>query len=198
MNKRQFLSSTSGLLVGALGGLYHSAYAVNKKSEASQTILTVVGDIRRVNRSKSDMVKDQLMHKQGVHFDRAYTFSLNDLEKLPAVSIRPTVEYDARVHKFTGPRLIDVLSVAGVDESPHTQLILRGIDGYSPEVNFARAKEHNYILATRMDDEILAIGGFGPLFAIYDADRINEFANKPLPQRFEACPWGLYCIEVVA
>jgi len=51
-------------------------------------------------------------------------------------------------------------------------------------------------VATHLDGKLLNIGGFGPLFAIYDADRIPELANKPLNQRFTACPWGLYCIEV--
>ena len=33
--------------------------------------------------------------------------------------------------------------------------------------------------------------GLGPLWALYDVDRVPEFAAKPLTQRFGLCPWGL-------
>jgi hypothetical protein len=31
---------------------------------------------------------------------------------------------------------------------------------------------------------------------VYDADRVAEMAALPLPQRFSACPWALYHIDV--
>ncbi len=201
MDKRQFLSSTTGVLVGSLasstGSATNSIYATDKKSFPSQTILTIIGDIKHANRGKSEALKDQLMYKQGIRFDCAYTFSLADLEKLPVTTINPTMKYDGRPHKLSGPRLMDVLAVVGAKELPHTQLIMRGIDGYSPEVSLSHIKQNKYILATRLDGELLAIGGFGPLFAIFDLDRIDEYAKKPLNQRFETCSWGVYCIEVV-
>jgi len=40
--------------------------------------------------------------------------------------------------------------------------------------------------------------GLGPLWAVYDADRLADFKDKPIKQRFALCPWGLYFIEVKA
>jgi hypothetical protein len=42
----------------------------------------------------------------------------------------------------------------------------------------------------------MPLGGLGPLWAVYDADRVPEMAGKPLPERFNACPWALYHVEV--
>jgi hypothetical protein len=36
----------------------------------------------------------------------------------------------------------------------------------------------------------------GPLWAVYDADRVPEMAAQPLTARFAACPWALYHIAV--
>ena len=161
-----------------------------------QTILTVTGAIEKTNRGKFDPMMDQLMHKQGIHFEHAFQFALADLEKLPVTTIKPTMEYDARPHKLSGPRLIDVLNVVGIKKNNPTKITFHGVDGYSPEISFDLAQKYNFILATHIDDQLLSIGGFGPLFALYDADRIPEIAHKPLNQRFASCPWGLYCIEI--
>jgi hypothetical protein len=42
----------------------------------------------------------------------------------------------------------------------------------------------------------MPLGGLGPLWAVYDADRVPAMAAKPLAQRFGTCPWALYHIEV--
>jgi len=44
----------------------------------------------------------------------------------------------------------------------------------------------------------MPLGGLGPLWALYDADRFPDMAAKPVDQRFANCPWGLYHIEVKA
>jgi hypothetical protein len=42
----------------------------------------------------------------------------------------------------------------------------------------------------------MALGGLGPLWAVYDADRFPDRAVQALPARFAACPWAIYHIEV--
>jgi hypothetical protein len=202
MKKRQFLSNAMALLLGAAGATTMTASSASntKQVEAqadAQVILTVTGAIEKANRGKCDPMMDQLMHKQGIHFEHAFQFTLADLEKLPVVTIHPTMEYDARAHKLSGPRLIDVLNVGGIKKTNPTKIVLHGVDGYSPEITIELAQKYNFILATHIDDQLLSIGGFGPLFALYDADRIPEIAQKPLAQRFANCPWGLYCMEIV-
>ena len=51
-------------------------------------------------------------------------------------------------------------------------------------------------MATHLDGQPMALGGLGPLWAVYEADRFPDMAAKPLPARFESCPWATYHIEV--
>ena len=194
--RRQFLNHSLTLLLGTAGLTASRSDAATIKTE-QQVILTLTGAIDRTNRPKMDGVTDQLMHKHGIQFERAWSFSLADLEKLPAVTVSPTMEYDAKAHQLRGPRLLDVLNVAGISKGSPSRLRLHGIDGYSPEISYEVAQRNNFVVATHLDGALLAVGGFGPLFAIFDADRIPEMAQEPLTQRFADCPWGLYCIEVV-
>lgn len=202
MKKRQFLSTAAGSLAGALGISAVPAYAAAAAKSAAQTagpaVLTIAGAIERSNRGPVDPVIDQMMHKQNVQFSRAFAFDLAALAKLPAVTINPTLEYDSKPHQLRGPRLADVLDSLGASKTPGTQIVFHSVDGYMPQLSFAQLRQYGYILATHIDGKPMAIGGFGPVFAIYDADRIAEQAQKPLNQRFALCPWGLYCIEVVA
>jgi hypothetical protein len=48
-----------------------------------------------------------------------------------------------------------------------------------------------------VDGKPMPLGGLGPLWAVYDADRVPEMAAQPLAQRFAACPWALYHIELI-
>ncbi|MCD6026053.1 MAG: oxidoreductase molybdopterin binding domain protein [Solimicrobium sp.] len=200
MEKRQFLSSTAGLiagpLVGALGSTGSSAHANPLFDTKSPVILTISGEIERANRKGLNMVSDHLMHNQKIHFDRAFTFTFDDLEKLPLKTISPTLHFDRRVHKLSGPRLIDVLGKAGIKNSKDATIIFRCLDGYSTQISYSLAQKYDFILATRLDDEPLTTGGLGPLFGACDVDRIDDFAKKPLNQRFAGLPWFLYFIEV--
>ena len=42
----------------------------------------------------------------------------------------------------------------------------------------------------------MALGGLGPLWAVYDADKVPEMAARPVAERFGSCPWALYHIDV--
>ena len=44
----------------------------------------------------------------------------------------------------------------------------------------------------------LALGGLGPVWAVFDADRVPALAAKPLAERFGNCPWGMYHLDVLA
>ena len=58
--------------------------------------------------------------------------------------------------------------------------------GWKPGPNGIRQK----------DGKPLALGGLGPQWAVYEADSIAAFKSKPVNERFAACPWGLYYIDV--
>lgn len=191
MNKRQFLGTAA--LAGAL-----PASALAAPAARGPALLTVTGAIGRANRGGLDPVRDQMMYKQKLAFDKAFTFDFAALLGLPAVQIKPTLEYDAKVHTLRGPRLLDVLKAAGAPAGDRTKVALRAVDGYAASLTLGEAKAMGMIVATHLDGQPMALGGLGPLWAVYDADRVPQAAARPLAERFASCPWALYHIDVTA
>lgn len=202
MRKRQFLNilAGGGIAGAALPGLASAAKPRPRPGPASAgpALLTVTGAISKPNRGSFDPLRDQMMAKQKLGFDKAHAFDFAALGRLPAVTIRPTLEYDGKVHTLRGPTLADVVQAAGADMRGGATLVLRAIDGYAVSVPLAQARAQRFLVATHLDGATMALGGLGPLWAIYDADRLPELASKPLAERFGNCPWGLYHIEVQA
>ncbi len=191
MDKRQFI----GAALTAAAPLAIAAPSV-RANLAGPALLTVSGAIARANRGAVDPARDVMMHKQKVAFSRARTFDFAQLLALPAITIAPTLEYDAKVHALRGPLLLDVLAAAGARLDERTRLVLRAVDGYAATLTVAQARAQRFIVATHMDGQALALGGLGPLWAIPDADRVPELAARPLAERFSGCPWSLYHIDV--
>jgi hypothetical protein len=190
MNKRQFLGAAA--LAGAFPAAGHAAQPPGR----GPALLTVTGAIAKSNRGPLDPALDQMMHKQGLAFNKAWAFDYAALLQLAPQTIRPTLEYDAKPHTLRGPLLLDVLAQAGARAGDKTVLVLRAVDGYNVELSGAQARARRIIVATHIDGNPMPLGGLGPLWAVYDADRVPEMASLPLAQRFAACPWALYHIEV--
>lgn len=193
MKKRHFLAAAA---VSQMG-LAASARAASDKS-ASPALLTIAGAIGKGNRGPMDAALDQLMAKQKIRFDRAHTFDYPTLAALPAVTIKPTLEYDNKVHALRGPLLVDVLRAAGAAPGDAVNLLLRAVDGYAPTITMADARRYRFIVATHLDGKPMSLGGLGPLWAVYEADRFADMAARKVNERFAQCPWGLYHIEVPA
>lgn len=192
MDKRQFLGAAAFL---PLAG-HAAALAGDKTPARGPALLTVTGAIAHSNRGPFDPVLDQMMHKQGIHFGKAYAFDHAALLQLAPLTIRPTLEYDVKPHTLRGPLLLDVLARAGARITDETVLVLRAVDGYNVEVSGLQARMRRVIVATHIDGNPMPLGGLGPLWAVYDADRVPDIAALPLAQRFTACPWALYHVEV--
>ena len=193
MDKRRFLAAAT---LGA--ALPLSGRAAPSAGRTGTGLLTLAGAITRSNRGPLDPALDQLMVKQGTQFTKAREFDAAMLARLPSVTIQPTLEYDAKPHKLSGPLLSAVVAAAGVAADARVMLALRALDGYNVAVSLADAQRYRMIVATALDGVPLSIGGLGPLWAVYDADRLPDFKNMPLKERFGLCPWGLYFIEVKA
>lgn len=194
MNKRHFLTSTL-LLAGTLPSL--AGAKPRSSGVRGPALLTVSGKIGKGNRGALDPALDQLMKKQGVAFEKAHVFDAAAIGALEAVTIRPTLEYDAKQHKLSGPLLLDVIKASGATLADNGKLLLRAIDGYAVSLTVADARKYGFIVATHLDGHPMPLGGLGPLWAIFDADRHADIAAKPLNERFGLCPWGLYHIEVL-
>ena len=169
-----------------------------KAGAAHPALLTVSGAVGKTNRGALDPVGDQMMAKHKIQFSKAFAFDAAALQRLPAVTIKPTLEYDSKVHTLEGPLLVTVLEAAGVARGSNVQLGLRAVDGYNVAVSLADAAQYRMIVATRLDGQPMALGGLGPQWAVYDADNVAPFKDKPVQERFALCPWGLYHIDVKA
>jgi hypothetical protein len=189
MKKRSFLAAlTASTALPAL--------AATPAGARGPALLTVTGALGKTNRGRFDPVADQMMRKHRLSFDKAWTFDYGALTALPAQTIHPTLEYDGKVHTLAGPLLTDVLKAAGATVGDSTSITLRAVDGYAATITGAKARSQRFIVATHLDGQPMALGGLGPLWALYDADRLPDIAAKPLADRFGGCPWALYHIEV--
>jgi hypothetical protein len=194
MKKREFLCVASA---AAADFLATPALAQAKTSPPpGPALLTVTGAIIRANRGPLDPALDQLMAKQKLSFDKAWTFDYASLQALPQASIRPVLEYDEKAHTLSGPLLADVLAAAGGRMADSGTLLLRAIDGYAVTIGAADFRKYRFIVATHLDGKPMPLGGLGPLWAVYDADRFPDMAAKPVKERFGLCPWALYHINV--
>lgn len=191
MNKRQFLAAT--LATAALPSV---ARAKRVTRPAGPALLTVTGAIGRANRGPLDPALDQMMHKQKIQFDKGFTFDFEALLALTPLAIQPTLEYDSKPHQLGGPTLLNVIKATGASLSDTTRLLLRAVDGYAVTISVADARKYRFIVATHLDGRPMPLGGLGPLWAVYDADRYPDMRAKPVNARFALCPWALYHIEV--
>ena len=195
MNKRHLLTATALAAVAPM-----VPAAVRAPPVAGPGMLTVSGAITNSNRGPLDAALDQMMVKHGVAFERAHVFEAAALQRLAAVHVQPTLEYDAKVHALAGPLLTTVLEAAGVavdvGATGDVALTLRAVDGYAVKLSLAEVRRYRMIVAISIDGHPLALGGLGPQWAVIDADRVEPFSTKPLKQRFALCPWGLYHIDV--
>lgn len=193
MDKRHFLGAA--LASSALPALAANAAA---SSLAGPTLLTITGNIERSNRGPLDPMRDQMMFKQKLAFSRALALDFAAIAALPVQTIRPTLEYDGKPHTLRGPLLLDVLALAGARAGENGKLLLRAVDGYAVAVPMGQLRAWKFIVATHLDGQTMALGGLGPLWAVYDADRVPEMAARPVKERFGACPWALYHIDVAS
>lgn len=171
---------------------------VQPRPSGLPVVLTISGRISRSNRGPSDGALDQLMKRQGIQFDKAFTFTMPELLRFPSSTVRTTLEYDGQSHTLRGPQLSYVLRGAGVDTDLALRVTLRAVDGYAATLSLGEIRDRNMIVATHLDDKPLSLGGLGPLWAVFDPGAQADLKDKPLNERFASCPWGLYFIEVAA
>ncbi len=198
MNKRTFVATGVGMasLWGAASSSQAAQKAAPKTAAHGPALLTLSGAIAQTNRGALDTTIDQMMGKHGIQFNAAYALDAAALQRMPQVTIRPTLEYDAKRHTLKGPLLTTVLAAAGVPANSPVQLVLRAVDGYTVNISLADAHAYRMLVATHIDGQPMALGGLGPQWAVYDADVLPAFQGKTLKERFALCPWGRYHIDV--
>lgn len=197
MKKRSFLQAAMAATVVGGGATAITGHAQNApKASSGPTLLTVSGLIGAGNRGALDPALDQMMVKHHINFNRAQTFDFASLTTMPSVTIKPTLEYDNKQHVLRGPLLITVAKASGVRVTDKTSFLLRAVDGYVVVISAGEATKRGFIVATHLDGHPMALGGLGPLWTVYDADKFPDMAAKPVTERFGLCPWATYHIEV--
>ncbi len=193
MKKREFLATTLG------GAVLSSTVlaAPQERHPVGPGLLTVTGAIGRGNRGPVDAALDQMMVKQKISFERAHVFDFDALLALPATTIRPTLEYDNKVHVLKGPLLMEVMKATGSHVDERASVLLRAVDGYTVTLDWGQVQHYGFIVATHLDGQPMPLGGLGPLWAMYDADRFADKVAKPVNERFAQCPWGLYHLSII-
>lgn len=202
---RRLLLATSGAACAALGGL---AQARQVRPPARTCVfdglqpvaLTISGPGIEANRAQTNDTTDRMLVARGLRFDKAWACGMDAITSLEYAQLDIPLEYDDARHRLAGPLLETCLQAAGLDIAAAMRqgwwLGLYGIDGYHAQMPLAQAMRWRLMVATHLDGQPLAVGGLGPLWAIYDARVPAELAATPLKQRFAQAVWGLYYLRI--
>ncbi len=155
------------------------------------TILTVGGLVGAPNRGPLDPDSDRLFSHNNISFQKARVFTAGELAGLP----RKTVNANSYGHDMTasGPLLHAVLAAAAPDAAAKT-VRLSALDGYGGEIALADVESQQWILAMENSGQGLAIGQFGPLYAM------RQLGEDEKKTEDEEAKWvhSLYYIELMA
>ncbi len=95
---------------------------------------------------------------------REITFSINDLEKFPVISVRTETQWTNGVIHFQGPLMRDILaSVGAVGDT----ILVTGLDGRSASIPREDIEKYDVIIACQVDGAYFGLRERGPLWIIY-------------------------------
>ena len=153
---------TTRILAALLAAL--SIAACSQPAPDTGAVLTITGAIETTNRGGKDATEDALLNWLGADFDRAHSVTAADLASLNPITVTADYPAGGDAQTFTGPRLADVLALAGPTGDTLTATAL---DGYGAEIPLALIDSYDVILATQKNGEPLSLGGFGPAQIVF-------------------------------
>jgi len=118
------------------------------------------------------------------------TFTQQQLMQLPQHEVTTNLPWTEESHRYSGPRLEDVLSSL---DAKGQWLTLRALDYYSVSLNLNRIKKFNPILALKIDGKLLTVRSKGPIWLILPVDSYPEL-NAALYNDYMV--WHLVKIDV--
>jgi hypothetical protein len=151
-------------------------------------VLTIAGQIGVANRGPVDALRDSVLAYHEKSFEAAAEFDRAMLEGLGTHEIELTYEEWPDAYRFSGPRLVDVLSAAGARGRAIT---VTALDGYAEEISADELESRDWIVALERNGHPLGIGGRGPLWIVYDV--AGKSASHDDESRW---PWAAFFIEV--
>ena len=162
--------------------------AADGEVPAGPVVLTVAGNVANTNRPA---YRDKLDVIFGYHkrtFDRAFAFDRAMLEGLGMVTLRIEHAGWGGPVTLSGPRLADVLKMAGCPGGPLATLAL---DGFNTEISPRALETHDWVVATRAEGEPLGLGERGPLWLVFDPPEERPGTDEEPAQG----PWALFFME---
>lgn len=154
-----------------------------------QTILTVGGDLPDPNAPGGSADDVAFLGHLDIDFASGYAFDFEALSALDQHQITATLTVSDTPVTWSGPRLSDVLTMAGAQGRTTYPTAL---DGYRPELSWDLIETHQPILALRGDGVPLALGGIGPTMIVFPVVEDAE-----LYAGFDAFQvWALFFIGV--
>ena len=162
--------------------------AARSEAPVGPVVLTIAGKVANANRPAYRDKLDVIFRYHKRTFDRAFAFDRAMLEGLGTVALR--IEHAGWGGPMTvsGPRLADVLRTAGCPGGP---LVTLALDGFSTEVSPEALKAHEWVVATRAEDQPLGLGERGPLWLVFDPPGERPATDEEADQ----WPWALFFIE---
>jgi hypothetical protein len=157
----------------------------------SPILLTVGGLAGAPNRSGSVPSRDRLFDHNNIAFQKARSFSAQELSAMPYHSVRANIYGTEAVAR--GPRLAEIVTRASPLAGAST-LRLFALDGYGAEIPITQALKQEWILAAEADGRAFEIGSFGPLFAMRQLGPDEKKSDE------EDAKWvhSIYYIELAA
>lgn len=166
-----------------------SLSAVNPVAAGSgPTVFTVIGAVEEANRPAFDEFDDAFLKFHDRPFEQAFAVDREMLEALPQVSVNAHAHDWPRAVSASGPRLSDVMELAGV--SADATLTFVALDGFAIQLDAAERAANDWVLAINAQDRQLGIGGLGPAWLIYDTD--GAVATQDQESKWI---WSIFVIE---
>ncbi len=127
----------------------------------------------------------EVQHEGAAGFDAAMLDGLAQSE----ITIPYGPEGNQRNITFSGPRLSDVMAMAGAEGKTAKPMAL---DGYQAEIPWESIAEHQPILATHADGAPMGIGGYGPTMIVFPPTDDAELAQEQSGQQV----WAIAYIAI--
>lgn len=132
-------------------------------AKGNAVVLTVAGNIASPNRGPFLESADRFHAFRGNQWEKARTFTIDELAALPQMAVRTVVPYDGKSYRFEGPALADVLKAAGAASGT---VAVQAIDGYEVELSPEIQAADKQVLALCQEGKPLGLGALGPLYTV--------------------------------
>ncbi len=154
-------------------------------------LLTLGGAVTETNLPARGENDGGLLGYLEVQHDGAAGFDAVMLDGLEQVEI--TIAYgpegNQRDIAFSGPRLSDVMTMAGAEGKTAKPMAL---DGYQAEIPWDSISAHQPIVATHADSNPMGIGGYGPTMIVFPPTDDPDLAQEQASQQV----WALAYIGI--